>query len=235
MSVAQEHPAIPQFFDRRAQAPLVGTYTILSSFLNCEHQMYRRYLKRDQTYVETPEMKWGNDVHAAFEHRIGARKPLPDNMRQWEPLAAPFDGKVAAVEQKLGVTRKGAPTGFYDKDVWFRAKLDLALVEGATAYLLDWKTGGSKYEDPFELEIGAVLLKAKRPHITKIVGSYAWLKENRIGQLYDLSDFEGTWNRMVKLMGQIADKQATGDFEKHRSGLCGWCSVSDCENWKERK
>ncbi len=79
-----------------------------------------------------------------------------------------------------------------------------------------------------------MLLKAKKPQLTKIVGSYCWLKENRMGQLYDLSCFEETWHRIKDLMGQIESKQPD-EFEKRKSGLCGWCSVSDCENWFEAR
>lgn len=210
---------------------MVGTFTQLLSFLNCEHAMYRRYIEKDQPYVERPEMKFGNDVHTAFEHRIGGQKPLPENMQQWECFAAPFDGLMPMVEQKLGITRNGVATGFWDNNVWFRGKNDVTVVEGDRAYLCDFKTGKSNYEDPFELETNALLLKAKKPQLTKIVGSYCWLKENRMGQLYDLSDFDATWNRICDLMGKIEDKRVSGDFEKHKSGLCGWCSVSDCENY----
>lgn len=213
---------------------VIGTFTMLSSFLNCEHAMYRRYIKKDQPYVESKEMAFGNAVHTAFEHRIGAQKPLPDTMRQWERFAAPFDGLVPAVEQKLAINKNGAPTGYWDKDCYFRGKADLAVVNGVTAYLLDWKTGSAKYEDPFELETNALLLKARRPQLTRICGSYAWLKEDRIGTLFDLSDFDGTWKRIKDLMGQIEAKQPE-EFAKHKSGLCGWCSVNDCEHWKPRK
>lgn len=209
---------------------LVGTFTQLSAFLNCEHAMYRRYIKKDLgPYVQSPEAKWGDDVHVAMERRIGSQAPLPEKMRQWECFAAPFDGLVPAVEQKLAITKEGKATGFWDKDAWFRGKADLTVINGVTAYFLDWKTGKSNYEDPFELETGALLLKAKRPQLTKICGSYAWLKENRIGTLYDLSDFEGTWRRVKDLMGQIEAKKPE-EFAKHKSGLCGWCAVKDCEN-----
>lgn len=224
--------AIPPFADRR---PFVGTFTILSTYRNCPHQMYRRYIVRDQKYEETPEMRWGNDVHSAFEHRIGSRKPLPDAMRQWECFAAPFDGQIAAVEQKLAITTEGKATGYWDKDTWFRGKNDVSLIQGTTAYLADFKTGKSNYEDPFELETNAMLLHAKNPHLTKIVGSYIWLKENRVGQLYDLSATSTTWEKVNKLMAEIINKRQTGAFEKNRSGLCSWCSVQDCENWRPKK
>lgn len=223
---------IPPFLDRR---PFVGTYTILSSYKNCPHQMSRRYIVKDQPYVESPEMKWGNDVHSAFEYRIGSRKPLPENMLQWEQFAAPFDGLTPLVEQKLGINDQGRAVGFWDSSVWFRGKNDITVLNGTTAYLNDIKTGKSNYEDPFELATNAMLLHAKNPHLTKIVGSYTWLKENRVGQLYDLSDTRATWAEVCRLMGEILARKATGQFEKTKSGLCGWCSVSDCEHWYQRK
>ena len=229
MSVA---PDIPAFLDRR---PLVGTFTMLSTYGNCPHQAYRRYIVRDQKYVETPEMKWGNDVHSAFEYRVGSGKPLPLNMQQWEHFAQPFDGHKVAVEQKLGIAANGQSVGFWDGSVWFRGKADASIIQNETAYIADFKTGSSKYESPFELETNAVLLHAKFPHLKKIMGSYIWLKENRISQMYDLSDTRKTWGTICKLMAEILAKRDTGEFEKKQSGLCGWCSVDDCENWRPKR
>jgi len=219
---------IPPFLDRR---PFVGTYSILSAYKNCEHQMFRRYIKKDQPFVETPEMKWGNEIHSAFEYRVGGGKPLPQSMEQWETFAKPFDGAGAVVEQKLGINANGYAVGFWDGSVWFRGKADLAIVKGETAYINDWKSGKSTYEDPFELETNAVLLHAKHPQLKKIVGSYTWLKENRISPLYDLSDTAKTWQTICRLMGEILEKRKSGEFVKTKSGLCGYCSVNDCEHW----
>ena len=218
---------IPAFLDRR---PFVGTFTILNTYRNCPHQMFRRYVLKDQPYVETPEMKWGNEVHSAFEYRCGSGKPLPQNMMQWEQFAKPFDGQMPLVEQKLGISAEGRTIGYWDSGVWFRGKADLAIVKNDTAYLADWKTGKSSYEDPFELETNAVLLHAKRPHLKKIVGVYVWLKENRVSQLYDLSDTRRTWNEICRLMAEILERRKSGEFEKKKSGLCGYCSVEDCEH-----
>lgn len=223
---------IPANLDRR---PFVGTYSMLNAYKNCPHQMFRRYVKKDQPFVETPEMKWGNDVHSAFEYRVGGGKPLPQSMEQWEVFAKPFDGQKAVVEQKLGISANGRCVGFWDASVWFRGKADLAIVRGDTAYLADWKTGKSSYEDPFELETNAVLLHAKNPQLKRITGSYVWLKENRVSEMYDLSDTIKTWREICRLMAEILERKKTGEFEKTKSGLCGWCSVEDCENWYKRK
>ena len=139
------------------------------------------------------------------------------------------------VEQKLGINAEGRAVGFWDGSVWFRGKADLAIIKGETAYINDWKTGKSSYEDPFELETNAVLIHAKNPHLKKIVGSYTWLKEGRVSQMYDLSDTRKTWAEMCRLMGEILERKKTGQFEKTKSGLCGYCSVEDCEHWYKAK
>lgn len=221
------------FLDRRK---IIYTYTMLAAYKNCGHQMFRRYIKKDQPYVETKEMKWGNDVHTAFEQRVGTGKPLPETMRQWEAFAAPLDGRNAVVEQKLGITWQGRATGFWDSDCWLRGKVDVAIISNDKAFLVDWKTGKSSYEDLFELEVGALLLKAKYPELTLIKGHYTWLKENRIGQAYDLSRFVGTWKEINRLVALIEADRASNEFEKKRSGLCSWCDVKDCEfNRKDQR
>ena len=226
--------SIPDFLDRR---PFVGTYSNLNGFRNCEHQFYRRYIKKDQIYVQSPEAKWGDDIHVAFEHRIGSKVPLPAAMHQWENFAAPFDAHLPLVEQKLGMTAKATETGYWDGDCWFRGKADCVVLklDKQMAYIADWKSGGSKYEDPFELATNALLLKMRYPELKKVVGSYAWLKENRMGQQYDVSDFKRTFIEVQRLMNLVASKRVSGEWIKRKSGLCSYCSVKDCENWREAK
>lgn len=233
MNVAADYNTLPEFLDRRK---LVYTYTMLTAYKNCGYQMYRRYIKKDLPYVETPEMRWGKDVHSAFEYRVAAGKPLPESMNQWEQFAKPFDGRQAITEQKLGITKEGKPTGFWDSDCWFRGVVDLTLKAKHKAFVNDWKSGNSKFEDPFELEIGALLLKAKYPELTIVQGSYTWLKENRVSKPYNLSDFRATWITLNTLIQKVEADRQSRYFEKKQSGLCqGWCDVKDCEMWKPKK
>lgn len=221
--------SIPDFLDRR---PFVGSFTSLKQFLDCEHAMLRKYVRKDIPFVESKEMAWGNAVHAAFENRLRAKMPLPDNMRQWEQFALPFDKHQVLVEQKLGMTALWQTCDFFAKDVYFRGKIDTAIIDlqGKRAYIGDWKTGNSRYEDPFELETGAMLLKLKFPELVAIKGAYIWLKENRAGQIYDLSKFKDTAVRIRTIMNEIADKRINGGWLKKQSGLCGFCPVKDCEH-----
>ena len=152
------------------------------------------------------------------------------NMIQWEPFAAALDGLNAKTEVKLGITREGKPTGFFDNDVWFRGKADVIVIAGETAFLPDWKTSKKPREEPFELATNGMLVKAHNPYLTKITGSYVWLKENAMGLHHDVSDANSTWALVNNKAEQMRDCMRSNEWEKRKSGLCGYCSVSDCEN-----
>jgi hypothetical protein len=216
--------------------PVVYSYTLLKTADTCLYKCYRQYIKRDLPFDKTPEIKWGEEVHEAMEYRIGG-KPLPLHMQHWEPLVAAYVERKARPEMKTGLTKNGKPTGFFDNDVWLRCKIDTTIFSPTTsvrsAFLADWKTGSSKYEDPFELEIQALTLTA-RLALTKVAGHYVWLKENRIGEIHDLSDFNATWAKINNKVEVIEDCMVSGEWPKTRSPLCGWCGCLDCENNPKR-
>jgi hypothetical protein len=235
---------IPPYLQRKpAVKPFVFTYSNLNCYEDvCPHQFYRRYLAKDLgPFVETEAIKEGNDIHAAFELRVGGGKPLPDRFRQWEHFARPLDNLPGTpkikVEMKLGITAQGKSCDFFDANVFGRGKADVVVINGDRAAMIDWKGGGnSKYEKPFELEIHALMLRARYSNLTSIVGQYAWLKENRMSQTYDLSDFGGTWARVNNIVERIKDDVVAGEFKKRPGPLCGgaWgsCPVVDCEHRK---
>jgi len=150
-------------------------------------------------------------------------------MHQWEHFAAAVSGRGAQCELKLGITADGRACDFFAKDVQGRGKVDVSIIKDISAFITDWKTGNSKYETAFELEIGALLLHALYPHLRRIFGCYVWLKENRMGQLHDLSDTAGTWMRVQHMFARLKADRASGQFAKRQGPLCAYCPVKDCE------
>lgn len=219
--------SIPTFLDRR---PIIWSYSLLHCFDDiCAHQGEARYISKTIKFVETPEIKYGNAVHTAFEHRVGGGRPLPLEMQKWEVFARPFDNRGAKTEAWYGITSAGKTCESRSPDVWGRGKIDVTLINDVTGYIGDWKTGGSKYEDPFELEIGALFLKAKHPQLQKIVGQFFWLKEDRAGVMHDLSHFQKTWDKVCRIMATIENYRKINEFPKRKTPLCGWCQRWDCD------
>jgi len=232
---------LPAILDRTR---LVYSYSNLNCYENvCPYQFYERYIKKTVPFVETEAMRYGTKVHEAMEHRIAHKKPLHPDFAQWEPFAEPFDkirespatGKSLSCELKLGITVEGKPCDFFDNTkVWLRGKLDVVMINGDRAYMNDWKSGSSKYEDRFELDVGALMLHAANPHLTKIKGTYTWLKENRLGEMYDLSDTRHAWTKVTGIVKKIERDRQTGQFEKREGPLCQFCDVKSCEHNKKR-
>jgi hypothetical protein len=155
---------------------------------------------------------------------------LPECYEIYEPLVKQIEHYMETdqvrptllVEQKLGLTSDGLACDFFDPQVWMRGVLDVAIVNGDHAWMGDWKTGNSKYENPMELQIHAMLLKAHMPQAASITGNYIWLKENRIGMPYVLSNVKGTFDWVKKTVSSMQD-----DMRKLATPgpLCGWCPV----------
>jgi len=208
---------------------IIFTYTNLNCYSSiCPHQFWHRYILKTVPYKPTEAMQWGNDVHDAFQKRIQGGKPLPDTMRQWETLAAPFAERGAQTEVQLAVGYTYQETDYWGKGTqvpFVRGKIDCAVVNNTRAYMADWKTG-KRREDPFELEIGAMLLKARYPDLQIIIGTYVWLQDSDLGKPHDLSDTNKTFRKCQQIAQEISQDQV---FEKRPGPLCGWCGVKTCE------
>jgi hypothetical protein len=211
----------------------VWSYSFLSTYDRCPSQAAAKYVNKTYPYeAENEALRRGNDVHKAMEDRLNINLPLPNDMEQWEEIVQPMVLPCnRGAEMKLGVRRDYSPCGFFDKDVYGRGKLDVPIIDGDSGFIFDWKTGKA-WEDPLELKIGAVLLKAKFPHLKEIAGAYIWLKENRWGDVYDLSDTDSTREWIDATMERAAKSNF---WTPRRNALCGWCALRDCPNFKDRQ
>lgn len=214
----------------------VGTYTFYNAYENCAHKAYHQYVAKTYPYVETPEMKWGNDVHTALEYRLTGRAQLPQNMLAAEPVCQTIDQLPQEYPQKteyrLGMTAKGEMCDYFANEVWFRGKSDWSVRAMGSAWILDWKTGNPR-EEPFELETNALLLKINHMELDTIVGQYFWMKTGQIGLRYTLTRFGVTFARLQRIRGEMEALQASGQpWPKKKNPLCGWCPVVSCEHNK---
>lgn len=226
---------IPAFLDRTLP---IWNYTMLMTYRDiCPHQFQKRFLTKEIPFKKTPAMEWGSHVHTSFEHRLTRNQPLPADMNQWEPFAAAFTGKSVMCEMNIGVDRNWNVCDYYDKtgSIYGRGKADVVVIsrDGTSAYIGDWKTGSVR-ENPFELEVQAVLLRCKYPTLQIIKGQYFWLKEHRAGQLHDLSNIPLICGEINRIYGMILNDRSIGHFEKKPTPLCGWCEVRACEHWVQK-
>lgn len=208
----------------------VASHTFLNDWDNCPYKAFRKYIKKGlPKFVQTDAMKWGNDVHMAFEVRIKHGTKWPEGMEKFEAIAAPLVRVGALAERMLGITERGELCDFFAPNVWLRGKIDATVLRERAAAIFDWKTG-KRREDCSELETHAVLLKAWKPDTIKISAHYVWLQDNEVGKAHDVSDTEKKLADIRSTMNTVKNCMEIEDFPKRRNPLCGYCPVMDCEN-----
>lgn len=215
---------------------LIWTYTMLDAYENCNYKGFRKYLAPGDArvpYVEGAAQAWGTTVHNAFEKRINHGEPLPAEISQvWEPAIAALLSHQPRVELKLGITADRKPRSFHGcEDGDGRCKIDFVAIRDTTGFILDWKTSTKPREDPRELAIQALLLKAKHPELTKIIAHYVWVTPGKLGRAHDVSDTDATWRRVQGMVADIRRKWAANFWPKNENPLCPWCEVptNECE------
>lgn len=206
-------------------------------FEKCRKKFYHLKVKKD---VKEPDNQWqadGKFVHDALFKYVIDGVPLPVQLRHMQAsadraLQLPHDQKFG--EMKLCLTSKLQPADFFAKDAWVRAVLDLLLINGDMAFLIDWKTG--KQKPGFDqLKLAAAILSRYMPEINQFVLIYAWLKDNEFTrETIHKDNLKQVWLDFLPRAAEIDKAEQTTDFPSNPTPLCGYCPVTSCPEWYER-
>jgi hypothetical protein len=124
---------------------LAHSYSAIKLYENCPLRYYRQRVVKDVVDQGGEASKHGERIHEFLEKRLAENTQLPQEAERYEPLCVSVE-KIAKsgtlyVEKELVLTDELKPTGWWDADAWLRSKLDVLVVVGDTAVVMDWKTG----------------------------------------------------------------------------------------------
>lgn len=224
------------------------SFSALTRFENCAKQYYHLSVAKDFKDEDTEFSAEGKDIHLAMYGRVIKNRPLPLNLRWLEPTAAKFVGLPGETsgELKFAISRQMAPLPYFDPGVFVRVVVDLlnvrprgdGLVGGAgeRGTIVDWKTGKPK-PGFAQLELSAAVLSRHVPEIEEFRLVYVWLQHPKTPPSYKVvtkQDLIGVWNDFLPRVAKIEQALKTTDFPARPSGLCRYCPVTSCPNWKPR-
>lgn len=210
------------------------SYSRLNNYETCPKKFFHSSVRKDVIEAESEAMRYGKLVHKALELRVSKDKPMPLNLRyldKYAKLIAESKGE-KLTEQQLAIDNNFSPCGWFDKKTWCRAILDLAIINGTHAVVIDYKTG--KISSDFtQLRLAGVLLMLHMPELQTVDLSYLWTKDKKITK-YD----EGPLTRddiktvVTELMPRIKKYERAHRMESFpaRPGfLCkNWCHIKTC-------
>lgn len=218
------------------------SYSSIKTFEQCPKKYFHLKVAKDVKDEPGEAADYGTAVHLAAEEFVRDGKPIPDKFAYMRPIVE----RLAAIpgdkycELKLGVTKASwgfDPCGFFDKEVWYRGIVDLLIVNGSRAWMIDYKTGkNAKYADMKQLDLMAGALFVKFPELQTIksgllyVVSKEFPKKTHVREKMDeyLSVFDDK-------LDQLEAAMENGVFNPKSGPLCGWCPVVDCAHWKPRR
>ena len=221
-----------------SKKPFTWSYTNLNSFETCPKRYHLTKILKAVSDPPSEEMNWGRTVHKALEDRIKRKTPLPEGMDKWEPITATIEqwGTQHKTERQLAITSGFQPTGWFEKDVWARAVLDISFVpkDQDGLAVLDYKTG-KKDPSSEQLKLFAAFAFIHEVDIDKVKTGFVWLKEPPKSRYtvenYHRADTLHIWGEFLPRIKRMQEAYDTDTWPAKPSGLCrAWCPCTGCEH-----
>lgn len=219
------------------QKPFTWSYSALTTYELCPKKYYHLYVAKDVKDEDSSFSADGKIIHDAMKKRVVDGVPLPINLRQHEKLAAKFASAAGEKhgEMKLAITRQFEPCDYFAKDVWCRVVIDLTIVKGNQAIVVDWKTGKRK-DDQTQMMLNTAVLAQFVPEIKLFTAVLVWMQSGELTPpfTYTRASFPEAWNQLLPRVAKIEEARKTTTFPANPNGLCAYCPVRSCPHYVER-
>ena len=215
-----------------AAAKFTWSYSALKNFETCPKRYYHYQVAKDVTEPESPQLAEGKALHDHFANRLGPKAtPLPLGYGRYEGMLGKLKDAPGEllVEKKLALTSSFAGTTFFGRDVWFRTVIDVAVINGPHAALIDWKTGRVA-EDDTQLALMAATIFAQAPTVMQVKASLVFVAHDQtVPATYVRESTTGIWAEILPRVKRVEQARAAQDYPPTPSRLCQrYCAVLSC-------
>ena len=216
---------------------IAWSYSSIKTFEQCPKKYYHLKILKDIKDSGNTATIYGQQVHQAAEDYVKDGTPIPEKfayIRGVVERIAKQDGK-KYTEHKMGLkkTEGGYETcEFLGKDVWWRGIADVVIINGSTAYSIDYKTSkNARYADTKQLDLVAGGLFVEFPQLDTIRSALVFVvsgdvvKKDHYREHMDkyLNTFESALDRLDNAEQSAVWNAVTGP-------LCRFCPVVSCEH-----
>jgi len=206
------------------------SYSAVDMYELCPKKYYHLKVAKDVKDSDSSWSEEGKVVHKALKERVVDDVALPLPLRHMEPMAHRFalhSGEKHG-EIQLALDRNFQPCGWFDKQVYVRAVIDLLIIRGDTALIVDWKTGKvrPKYD---QIKLSAAVLAKQMPEIKSFSLAFVWVNYKEVSAMkMHVDDMDEVWADYLERATAIEDAIKTTDFPATEGYLCKYCPVKAC-------
>jgi hypothetical protein len=218
------------------------SYSSIKTFDQCPKKYYHLKVAKDVKDIPGEAALYGTAVHEAAEHFVKDGTPIPEKFAFMRPIVEKLnsiDGDKHC-ELRLGVSKTDTgyvPTTFFGKDVWWRGIVDLVVIDGAKAYMVDYKTGkNARYADPKQLDLMAGALFVHYPELETIKSALLYVVSNElIPKTHTRDKMDMYLSVFEDELERLEGAELSGVWNPKSGPLCGWCPVVECEHHRPRR
>jgi CRISPR/Cas system-associated exonuclease Cas4 (RecB family) len=213
------------------------SFSSLKEYINCPRQYQELKVLKRYEKKATEQMLYGTVVHKACEDYVAEGKPLEKNYLRFKPV---LDSLIAIPgtkypEYQMALTPDKQPCKFGDVGRWVRGIVDLLIVDGDQAFIVDYKTGSNRYPDPKQLKLMALMTFAHFPEVNRIkAGLLFVMHESFMDEEYTRDQMPKLWKYFESDLERLNHSYENDVWQANPTPLCGWCPVKSCEFHKER-
>lgn len=213
------------------------SYSSLKDFINCPKQYYEVKIAKSVVKKVTEQMLYGTEVHKAVEDYVRENKPLAKHYSHYKPVLdelLKIPGE-RYPEYQMALKLDKTKCEFDDADRWVRGIVDLLIVDGEDAFIVDYKTGSNKYPDPKQLKLMALMTYAHFPEVQNIKAGLLFITRNSfVPEEYVRTDIDKLWTEFQGDLIRLQNAYENNFWPEKPSGLCGWCPIESCKFHKVR-
>lgn len=213
------------------------SYSALKEYTNCPKQYQEIKVLKRVSKKTTTQMLYGTEVHKALEDYVRDGTPLLKNYQRFKPVLdalVDIDG-TKYPEHQMALDRDKQPCEFDDPNRWVRGIVDLLIVDGDTAHIVDYKTGSNKYPDAKQLKLMALMTYAHFPEVKYIRAGLLFVMHNSfMPESYTKDDVDSLWGYFTPDLERLTISYMNDTWMENPTPLCGWCPVTECRYHKER-
>lgn len=212
------------------------SFSGLKDFSNCPRQFNE--VKNLKRFVKqaTHQMLYGTEVHKALED-YARGVPLASNYARFQSgmdALLAIEGDKYPEQQMALKADMVTPCDFNDPEYHVRGIIDLLIVDKDMAYIVDYKTGNSKYPDVNQLKLMSLFTFAHYPQVMRIKAALFFVMNNVfVDEMYERSDIPRLWAAFRPSLERLSLAHKTNAWVPNPSPLCKWCPVSTCQYYKD--
>jgi len=213
------------------------SYSSIKTFESCPKKYYHLKVLKDVKDTGSEATIYGQQVHTAAEEYIKNGVEVPEKFAYIRGVIERLGGKEGEkyTEFRMGVKKTGdgyEPCGFFDGDVWWRGIADLIIIDGDTAYSVDYKTSkNAKYADLKQLDLVAGGIFTHFPQVDKIRSALIFLVSNDVIKKdhyrEHMDKYLSTFNPLLERL-EVAEQSDV--WNAVTGPLCKFCPVISCEH-----